>query len=125
MYTRHTVTLIAHRCALYDDVLTLYHRLFYDVATLYLNNTTLHSGACCCLRYEIRDILPPPSVKNAMDMQAEAERKKRAQILDSEGTRQQKSILLMVQDKVGQCTCLANVNTVLYRGTLGFSHFCE
>jgi len=29
-----------------------------------------------CLRYEIRDITPPPSVKHAMDMQAEAERKK-------------------------------------------------
>lgn len=41
-----------------------------------------------CLRYEIRDISPPPSVKMAMDMQAEAERKKRALILDSEGLRQ-------------------------------------
>lgn len=41
-----------------------------------------------CLRYEIKDITPPSSVKKAMDMQAEAERKKRAQILDSEGTRQ-------------------------------------
>ncbi|OQR83007.1 stomatin-like protein [Achlya hypogyna] len=39
-----------------------------------------------CLRYEIRDIAPPASVKAAMDMQAEAERKKRAEILDSEGT---------------------------------------
>ncbi|GLD93395.1 hypothetical protein PINS_up001987 [Pythium insidiosum] len=41
-----------------------------------------------CLRYEIRDITPPKSVKAAMDMQAEAERKKRAEILDSEGERQ-------------------------------------
>ncbi|OQS03308.1 stomatin [Thraustotheca clavata] len=41
-----------------------------------------------CLRYEIRDIAPPASVKAAMDMQAEAERKKRAEILDSEGERQ-------------------------------------
>ncbi|TYZ65385.1 hypothetical protein PybrP1_008757 [[Pythium] brassicae (nom. inval.)] len=41
-----------------------------------------------CLRYEIRDIAPPKSVKAAMDMQAEAERKKRAEILDSEGERQ-------------------------------------
>lgn len=41
-----------------------------------------------CLRYEIRDIAPPASVKNAMDMQAEAERKKRATILDSEGAQQ-------------------------------------
>lgn len=41
-----------------------------------------------CLRYEIRDIAPPTSVKHAMDLQAGAERKKRAMILDSEGLRQ-------------------------------------
>lgn len=41
-----------------------------------------------CMRYEIRDITPPKSVKAAMDMQAEAERRKRAEILDSEGERQ-------------------------------------
>lgn len=41
-----------------------------------------------CLRYEIRDITPPKSVEAAMDMQAEAERRKRAEILDSEGERQ-------------------------------------
>ncbi|KAL4434785.1 hypothetical protein ABPG77_005312 [Micractinium sp. CCAP 211/92] len=42
------------------------------------------------LRYEIRDILPPASVRNAMELQAEAERRKRAQILESEGQRQAK-----------------------------------
>ncbi|XP_048235756.1 stomatin-like protein 2, mitochondrial isoform X2 [Ricinus communis] len=41
-----------------------------------------------CLRYEIKDIMPPPGVRTAMAMQAEAERKKRAQILESEGERQ-------------------------------------
>lgn len=41
-----------------------------------------------CLRYEIRDITPPPSVRSAMDTQAEAERRKRAEILQSEGERQ-------------------------------------
>ncbi|KAL2629153.1 hypothetical protein R1flu_013839 [Riccia fluitans] len=41
-----------------------------------------------CLRYEIRDINPPPGVRAAMEMQAEAERKKRAQVLESEGERQ-------------------------------------
>ncbi|GFP93718.1 stomatin-like protein 2 mitochondrial [Phtheirospermum japonicum] len=41
-----------------------------------------------CLRYEIRDISPPRGVKAAMEMQAEAERKKRAQVLESEGERQ-------------------------------------
>lgn len=38
-----------------------------------------------CLRYEIRDITPPQAVRYAMELQAEAERKKRAQILNSEG----------------------------------------
>merc|ERR1711865_910538 len=41
-----------------------------------------------CLRYEIKDIIPSASVKSVMDMQAEAERRKRAQILDSEGERE-------------------------------------
>ena len=41
-----------------------------------------------CMRYEIRDISPPPSVRAAMDMQAEAERKKRAEITESEGERE-------------------------------------
>jgi len=42
------------------------------------------------LRYEIRDILPPPAVRVAMELQAEAERRKRAQILESEGQSQSK-----------------------------------
>ncbi|KAJ7557264.1 hypothetical protein O6H91_05G119500 [Diphasiastrum complanatum] len=41
-----------------------------------------------CLRYEIRDISPPPGVRAAMEMQAEAERRRRAQVLESEGERQ-------------------------------------
>jgi regulator of protease activity HflC (stomatin/prohibitin superfamily) len=41
-----------------------------------------------CLRYEIRDIQPPESVVKAMHSQVSAERQKRAQILESEGTRQ-------------------------------------
>lgn len=40
-----------------------------------------------CMRYEIKDILPPASVQKAMNMQAESERRKRAMILDSEGLR--------------------------------------
>merc|ERR1712226_352086 len=38
-----------------------------------------------CLRYEIRDIRMPVRVQEAMQMQVEAERKKRAAILESEG----------------------------------------
>ena len=43
-----------------------------------------------CMRYEIRDITAPAGVRAAMELQAEAERRKRAQILDSEGQRQAK-----------------------------------
>merc|ERR1712062_312858 len=38
-----------------------------------------------CLRYEIRDIRMPARVQEAMQMQVEAERKKRAAVLESEG----------------------------------------
>ncbi|MED6160569.1 hypothetical protein PIB30_052624 [Stylosanthes scabra] len=51
-------------------------------------NVAAKSWGLECLRYEIRDISPPRGVRAAMEMQAEAERKKRAQILESEGVRQ-------------------------------------
>ncbi|KAL2921597.1 Stomatin-like protein 2 mitochondrial [Bienertia sinuspersici] len=38
-----------------------------------------------CRRYEIRDIIPPPGIRESMEMQAEAERKKRAEIIEAEG----------------------------------------
>uniref|UniRef100_L7M8Z7 Putative prohibitins and stomatins of the pid superfamily n=1 Tax=Rhipicephalus pulchellus TaxID=72859 RepID=L7M8Z7_RHIPC len=41
-----------------------------------------------CLRYEIRDIRLPQRVHEAMQMQVEAERKKRAAVLESEGIRE-------------------------------------
>ena len=41
-----------------------------------------------CLRYEIKDVTAPSAVRHAMDMQAEAERRKRAEILESEGARE-------------------------------------
>lgn len=41
-----------------------------------------------CMRYEIKDIVPPKTVLQAMELQVAAERQKRASILDSEGKRQ-------------------------------------
>eukprot|EP00105_Crassostrea_gigas_P005764 XP_011419466.1 PREDICTED: stomatin-like protein 2, mitochondrial [Crassostrea gigas] len=41
-----------------------------------------------CLRYEIRDMTLPLRIQEAMQMQVEAERKKRASILESEGIRE-------------------------------------
>uniref|UniRef100_A0A0N5AFM8 PHB domain-containing protein n=1 Tax=Syphacia muris TaxID=451379 RepID=A0A0N5AFM8_9BILA len=40
-----------------------------------------------CMRYEIRDMTMPVKIQEAMQMQVEAERKKRAAILESEGCR--------------------------------------
>lgn len=37
------------------------------------------------IRYEIKDIEPPSNIQKSMTLQAEAERKKRASILESEG----------------------------------------
>jgi regulator of protease activity HflC (stomatin/prohibitin superfamily) len=41
-------------------------------------------------RYEVKNILPPQSIKDAMEKQMRAEREKRAAIAESEGDRQAK-----------------------------------
>ena len=41
-----------------------------------------------CMRYEIKDIDPPKTVLQAMELQVAAERRKRADILESEGKRE-------------------------------------
>jgi regulator of protease activity HflC (stomatin/prohibitin superfamily) len=41
-------------------------------------------------RYEIKNIVPPPSIKDAMEKQMRAEREKRALIAESEGDKQAK-----------------------------------
>ena len=48
-------------------------------------NHAAEAWGLLCLRYEIKDIQLPTRVKEAMQMQVEAERKKRANILESEG----------------------------------------
>eukprot|EP00345_Euplotes_harpa_P003938 CAMPEP_0168325882 /NCGR_PEP_ID=MMETSP0213-20121227/4957_1 /TAXON_ID=151035 /ORGANISM="Euplotes harpa, Strain FSP1.4" /LENGTH=275 /DNA_ID=CAMNT_0008328461 /DNA_START=209 /DNA_END=1036 /DNA_ORIENTATION=- len=41
-----------------------------------------------CVRYEIKDIEPPNNIQKSMILQAEAERKKRANMIESEGEKQ-------------------------------------
>jgi regulator of protease activity HflC (stomatin/prohibitin superfamily) len=54
-----------------------------------------------CLRYEIKDIEPPSNIQKSMILQAEAERKKRANILTSEGERQSQ-INIAEADKISK-----------------------
>ncbi len=51
-------------------------------------NEAAHSWGIQCMRYEIKDIEPPHTVLQAMELQVAAERKKRADILESEGKRE-------------------------------------
>ncbi|XP_043491806.1 stomatin-like protein 2, mitochondrial [Polistes fuscatus] len=51
-------------------------------------NKASEAWGILCLRYEILDIKLPDRVQEAMQMQVEAERKKRAAILESEGVRE-------------------------------------
>lgn len=51
-------------------------------------NEAAQDWGVVCLRYEIRDIHAPDGVVTAMHRQVQAERSKRAEILDSEGQRQ-------------------------------------
>ena len=54
---------------------------------LSINEAAINWGIQC-MRYEIKDINPPQTVLQAMELQMAAERKKRAEILESEGKRQ-------------------------------------
>ncbi|KAJ3141917.1 hypothetical protein HK100_005571 [Physocladia obscura] len=51
-------------------------------------NTAAFDWGIRCLRYEIRDVHPPENVVASMHQQVSAERRKRAEILESEGARQ-------------------------------------
>ena len=53
-------------------------------------NDAAGSWGIQCMRYEIKDIDPPETVLQAMELQMAAERKKRAEILESEGKREAK-----------------------------------
>lgn len=59
-----------------------------NAAIVSIVNEAAQAWGIQVLRYEIRDIIPPQSIKQAMEMQAEAERRRRAEVLQSEGDRQ-------------------------------------
>lgn len=68
-------------------------------------NAATEPWGISCMRYEIRDIAPPNAVRVAMEMQAEAERRKRALILDSQG--EQEAEVNLAQGKA-RATVLAS-----------------
>lgn len=58
-----------------------------NVAIVRIINEAAKDWGIECMRYEIRDITPPANIKKAMELEGEAERTKRAYILDSEKKR--------------------------------------
>lgn len=67
---------------------TLAERNQLNVNIVQAINSAADDWGIRCLRYEIRDIHPPTNVVESMHSQVSAERSKRAQILESEGSRQ-------------------------------------
>ncbi|KAG0324556.1 hypothetical protein BGZ99_001691 [Dissophora globulifera] len=67
---------------------TLAERAYLNNNIVRVINAAAADWGIQCLRYEIRDIHPPARVVESMHQQVSAERTKRAQILDSEGSRQ-------------------------------------
>ena len=67
---------------------TLEERDTPNQAVVRIVNEAARTWSIECLWYEIRDIILPASVKQAMEMQAEAEPRKRAEILKSDGDQQ-------------------------------------
>jgi regulator of protease activity HflC (stomatin/prohibitin superfamily) len=69
---------------------TFEEREVLNIAIVNAINQAAINWGIQCMRYEIKDIHPPQTVLQAMELQVAAERQKRAQILDSEGSRQSK-----------------------------------
>lgn len=68
-------------------------KIFQERESLNINiveaiNKASEAWGIQCLRYEIRDIKLPQRIHEAMQMQVEAERRKRAVVLESEGIRE-------------------------------------
>lgn len=67
---------------------TFLERESLNVAITKAINSAAAGWGVRCMRYEIRDIIVPATIRNAMERQAEAERRKRADILQSEAVQQ-------------------------------------
>lgn len=67
---------------------TFEERTLLNTKIIHAINEAANSWGMQCMRYEIKDINPPESVLEAMELQVAAERRKRAEILASEATRQ-------------------------------------
>ncbi len=63
-------------------------RELLNIAIVESINKAAKAWGIDCLRYEIKDVKLPERVQEAMQMQVEAERKKRAAVLESEGLRE-------------------------------------
>merc|ERR1712202_59222 len=76
-----------------------------------------------CMRYEIRDIKLPERIQEAMQMQVEAERKKRAAVLESEAEKTQlinSASLAVAENYVNAFGNLAKAsNTLLLPANVG------
>jgi regulator of protease activity HflC (stomatin/prohibitin superfamily) len=67
---------------------TFHERNLVNTKVVETCNDAAKMWGITCLRHEIREIQPPDNVLHAMEMQMEAERKKRVDILQSEGEQQ-------------------------------------
>ncbi|KAJ3022172.1 UNVERIFIED_CONTAM: hypothetical protein HDU68_009278 [Siphonaria sp. JEL0065] len=67
---------------------TLAERTLLNTNIIQAMNNASAGWGIECLRYEIRDVHPPQNVVESMHRQISAERQKRAEILESEGSRQ-------------------------------------
>ena len=66
-------------------VKTFEERDALNQAVVRIVNETARAWRIKCIRYEIQDIIPVASIKKAMEMQAEPDRRNCAQMLQSEG----------------------------------------
>ena len=83
---------------------TLKERDTLNRAVVRIVNETAIAWSIERLRYQIQGIIPLASTKQAMEMQAEADRRKREEILQSEGDQQSEINLSRRRStRLGQC----------------------